>query len=245
MNLVTQTNKALNQLGYRALALPKSELDALTIFRRGKGQIGLWGSPSSVFEIPNAGVIPPVTHGNVPAITAASDSSLDANIAAEVVGSFLGAAADAIAKIGLSIKHAASVSITFSGIEEQKALPADISAFATASTLRFAPGSGALFDAAKGDDFFIAVSVLRAHKISISAKDSHGASITLNLPVIQGIAGGSAAVNVTGNNSAAVTFEDPVYSMVFAVRLDQILFDDWGIFQDLRPNKDLSTPVRN
>ena len=55
----------------------------------------------------------------------------------------------------------------------------------------------------------VTTAVARTKKYMVSAQNDHGVDVTVDVPVIQGIAGGKLAVSTAGSKNEKVVFDGP------------------------------------
>jgi hypothetical protein len=76
-----------------------------------------------------------------------------------------------------------------------------------------------------GKKLAVVTATLRTAKLSVAAKSSHGESIALSVPEIDGIVGASAKVAAVGADGTTVSFEGSE-PLVFAFQAFTMLYDD-------------------
>ncbi|MGB7373276.1 hypothetical protein [Pontixanthobacter sp.] len=216
--MASSWQKSLAQLGYTPIRLPSADFDIFTLVYEHDSRRG----HDNAFHILTAGATGtrPVPRRNIAAamIEGTAKRIHNISIGLSILQGLLSALGGA--KMGLSIGFENASEVTFSYADVTKDI---VSAVELEMFLRTAkaPDSGLL----KGwldDNLWIMTSVLKSKKIEVTAKDSHGQNLELDVPVIRDAIGGNLKVSRPSSSSTGIAFEGevplPFAAQVYKVR---------------------------
>ncbi len=221
----------LRPFGYAALALPKAGIKPLVLLGpRGKRLTPI-GKLSDLFR-PAAVPMPATSRDRTANISGQASNDLDASLGLDLLGSVIGAVGGSPLGIKAAYKRASTVKFEFGDVFETRVEVIDLDRFLATATVDPAVGPF-LGELIAEDQVYVIISTVDALSISVDASASGGASLGLDVPAVQSLAG--AKVAVSGNAAAAsvLTYTSTEAPLVFGVQLVRLFFSG-GRFETLK-----------
>jgi hypothetical protein len=218
------TRNYLKDYGYGTIALPRASIKPLLMLTRNNGRLTPLGPVTSTFS-PGAVPLPTASRGEAAPVSGSRSGGVDAKIGINILGTVIGALAGSALGIKAAYKDARKVEFEFGQVMEDQVTIADLDQFLATATVagNVGPFLKELLD---DDEVYIVVATLDAKEISVAATRDNNASLELEVPVIQQLAGGNIAVSGTGATSSTIVFKSKDTSLAFGVKVVRLDFED-------------------
>jgi hypothetical protein len=210
----------LNKFGYNVIKLPRAGIEPMDII--GRDQTTQWlGQLSKVWS---SSVPEPLTGPPHPAsaVNGQRTDALDLSIGLSVLANALAAFGASVPSLDVAYKSAHTVQFAYTNVTSTSVAPFDAGNYLAQGTLRSDnPVVKNYFFSEKSKAFLI-TEVLKADSITVSAADSHGTGVGIDVPAIQGVVGAKVNVKPSDSSNSTVTFTGPV-AVTFGFAVQQIL----------------------
>lgn len=224
----------LKGIGYNVIRLPRADFEPLLVLsQQGGDDLSVDGPLGGIMSAP--GGLPPVTQGVVAAdINGNKSSDLKIDLGLSILSGILSALG--AGKIGLNAEYsnAATIQFQFSDVTIDGINRTDLDKFLDIASLSSGPGIQRLLDA---DKAYIVTSIIKSPTISVIAKDKNGASVGVDVPIIQNAVGGKVDVQTSAGADQTVTYKGKT-PVAFGFQAVQLIYAN-GKYQSYR---DLSDP---
>jgi hypothetical protein len=228
----------LNKFGYNVIRLPRTGIEPLDVI--GRDQSMQWLGPitqvwTSASPVPLPGPPHPAA-----AVNGQRTDGLDLSFGLSILASTLAAFGASAPSLNAAFKNAHAVQFTYTNVTSTSVSPFDAGNYLAAGTLRTDnPVVQNYFGNDKAKAFLI-LEVLKADSITVTATDSHGTEVSLDMPHIEGIADAKIGVKPSGSSNSTVTFTGPVpVTFGFAVQQIARQGDKW-ILRGAAPGADIA-----
>ena len=231
----------LNNNGYNVVLLPREGIEPLDVLGRVDGDVTRLGTMSQIWTsrvpTPSSGLPHPAA-----SVTGTKTDDMDLSIGLGLLCNILngmGAIVD-LPKLTVAYQRARKVQYTFGEVEAVSIDPFAIGNFLASGDLRVNnPFVERYFDE-EGTSAYVINEVLKSDSITVSSKDEHGTSVSVDLPAIQQLV--SAKVSVTSKASEAFDLSYKASSKItFGFKAFGIIFTDgkWTV-HGVKPSGDLA-----
>lgn len=221
----------LAAFGYGTFALPKAGVPPLTLLAKRGGRLSPIG-PLAVTFPPGTAPLPLIDRHVAAPVSGARSRGVDASIGLDVLGAAIGALSGSTLGVKAAYNKASKVEFEFGDVFENAIDINLLDAYLAASPVN--PGAGpALRQLLEADEVHILTATLDASRISVTASDSAGASLSLQVPVIQQLVGGTVAVGGTGASSAVITYSSTSAPLAIGGQVVRLVFKG-GKYQTLK-----------
>ncbi len=228
----------LNKFGYNVIRLPRTGIEPLDVI--GRDQSMQWLGPiTQVWTSASPAPLPGPPHPAA-AVNGQRTDGLDLSFGLSILASTLAAFGASAPSLNTAFKNAHAVQFTYTNVTSTSVSPFDAGNYLAAGTLRSDnPVVQNYFGNDKAKAFLI-LEVLKADSITVTATDSHGTEVSLDLPHIEGIADAKIGVKPSGSSNSTVTFTGPV-PVTFGFAVQQIARqDDKWILRGAAPGADIA-----
>ncbi len=216
----------LNKFGYNVVKLPRTGIEPMDVI--GRDQVTQWLGPlskvwSSNNAEPQAGPPHPAA-----AVNGQRTDSLDLSLGLSVLANTLAAFGASVPSIDVAYKHAASVQFTYTDVTSTSVAPFDAGNYLAEGTLGTNnPVVKNYFFGEKAKAYLI-VEVLKSNSITVTATDSRGVPVEIDIPALQGVVSGKVGVKPSSDSKSTVTFTGPV-AVTFGFSVQEIAreADEW------------------
>ncbi|WP_430420998.1 hypothetical protein [Phenylobacterium sp.] len=222
----------LKPYGYGTLALPKAGVPPLTLLGKRGDRLTPLGPLATTFR-PGMAPLPESTRNRTANLSGSTTSDLKVSIGVDILGTVIGALSGSTLGIKAAYNRAKKVDFEFGDVMETKVNIADLDAYLSAATL--APGVGNYMKENLIDDqVYCIVAGVDARQISVKASGEGGASLGLEIPVLQQLVGGKVAVSSGDTTNSVVTYTSTDTALTFGVQVVRLIYDDSGIYQTMK-----------
>ena len=231
----------LNKFGYNVIKLPRTGIEPLDVI--GRDQVTQWLGPlSKVWASSGPEPLPGPPHP-ASAVNGQRTDALELSFGLSILANTLAAFGASVPSLNVAYKNAHSVQFTYTNVTSTSVSPFDAGNYLAAGTLRTDnPVVKNYFGSDKAKAFLI-VEVLKADSITVTATDSHGTEVGIDLPQIQGVVDAKIGVKPSGASNSTITFTGLV-PVTFGFSVQQIarVGDSWAL-QGAAPSADIAFGV--
>jgi hypothetical protein len=218
----------LNKFGYNVIKLPRTGMEPMDVI--GRDETTQWLGPlSTVWTSAGAEPLTGPPHPAA-AVNGQRTDALDLSVGLSVLANALAAFGASVPSLDVAYKSAHAVQFAYTNVTSTSVAPFDAGNYLAQGTLRTdnpVVKNYFLSDKAKA---FLIVEVLKSDSITVSATDSHGTGVGIDVPAIQGVVGAKINVQPSDSSNSSVTFTGPV-AVTFGFAVQQILRqgDAWAL----------------
>ena len=233
----------LQDLGYSVVSLPKADLQpGQTLLRAGKKELTRLGDLSTIVTS-GASPFPPVSTNNVAptGVSGKQTSSIDIGIGVNILGTILKALSGTTLGVDAAFQNTKSVTFAYQNVLEDHITLDQLDQYLSSSAFKL--NQNMVRAELIQNNVFVLVSTIKSATIAVTAQAANGESGDLNVPVIQGIAGGSLKVNLSQAAQGQVTFSGP-NPVVFGFKAVQIFADKNANYTVMKPLADGSVAIK-
>ena len=218
----------LNKFGYNVVKLPRVGIEPMDVV--GRDTTTQWLGPlRSVWKSTVTEPAPSVPHPAV-AMSGQQTDQLDISFGLKILANALAALGATVPSVDFAYSRAQKVQFSYTDVTSTVVAPLEAGNFLAAGTLNSDNPVVKHYFMDPEAQAFLIVDVLKSASITVSASDSHGGSVAVDVPSIQGVVGANVSVKpgAAGNDSITYTGKVPV---TFGFTVDQIEFDGtrWSI----------------
>lgn len=228
----------LNKFGYNVIRLPRTGIEPLDVI--GRDQSMQWLGPiSRVWTSTVPEPLPGAPHPAV-AINGQRTDGLDLSFGLSILASTLAAFGASAPSLNAGFKNAHSVQFTYANVTSTSVSPFDAGNYLASGMLRDTnPIVRNYFGNEKAKAYLI-LDVLKADSVTVTATDSHGSEVGIEIPHIEGIVDAKIGVKPSGSSNSTITFTGPVpVTFGFAVQEIARQGDNW-VLHGAVPTADLA-----
>ena len=209
----------LNKFGYNVIKLPRTGIEPMDVI--GRDQTTQWLGPlNRVWTSTGPEPLPGPPHPAA-AVNGQRTDALDVSFGLSILASTLAAFGASVPSLNTAYKSAHAVQFTYGNVTSTSVSPFDAGNYLSQGTLRSDnPVVKNYFGEGKAMAFLI-VEVLKADSITVTATDSHGVEVGVDLPQIQGLVEAKIGVKPSTASNSTVTFTGPV-PITFGFAVQQI-----------------------
>jgi hypothetical protein len=202
----------LNKFGYNVIKLPRTGIEPMDVIGRDQGMQWL-GPLRAVWTSNSPEPIPGPPHP-ASAVNGQRTDALELSFGLSILANTLAAFGASAPSLNTAYKNAHAVQFAYTNVTSTSVSPFDA-------------GNYLAQDDAKT---YLIVEVLKSNSITVSATDSHGTEIGINLPEIEGVIDAKIGVKPSNTSASAVTFTGPV-AVTFGFAVQQIarVGDSWTL----------------
>jgi hypothetical protein len=231
----------LNKFGYNVIKLPRTGIEPMDVI--GRDQVTQWLGPlSKVWTSTGAEPLPGPPHP-ASAVNGQRTDALDLSFGLSILANTLAAFGASVPSLDVAYKSAHSVQFAYTNVTSTSVSPFDAGNYLAQGTLRTDnPVVKSYFLGEKTKTFLI-LEVLKSDSITVTAVDSHGATIGIDIPALQGVLSSKIGVSPSDSSNSSVTFTGPV-AVTFGFSVQQIARqgDSWTLHGAM-PSADIAFAV--
>lgn len=231
----------LNKLGYNVVKLPRTGIEPLDVI--GRDQSVQWLGPiaeiwKSAVPQPAPGLPKPAT-----AVNGQKTDALDLSVGLGILKNALAAFGASAPSLDVGYKSAHTVQFSYSNVTLVSVSPFAAGAYLAKGDLATDnPVVRNYFLSGKATAWLI-VEVLRSNSITVTAADSHGVDVGVDLPAIQNVLDAKIAVKPSNAANSTITFTGPeAVTFGFAVQQIARVGDSWEL-HGAAPSADIAFAV--
>jgi hypothetical protein len=198
----------LNKFGYNVIRLPRTGIEPLDVI--GRDQSMQWLGPiAKVWTSASPQPLPGPPHPAV-AVNGQRTDGLELSFGLSILASTLAAFGASAPSLNVAFKNAHCVQFTYTNVTSTSVSPFDAGNYLTSGTLRSDNPVVRNYFANDKAKAFLILDVLKADSITVTATDSHGVEVGVELPHIEGIADAKIGVKPSSSSNSTITFTGPV-----------------------------------
>jgi len=211
----------LKSFGYNPIRLPRASLHPLQVLAKANGELTWLGEMADVFE--SSVPLPPVA-ADTPAgaISGKRTSDLSIGVALSLLGGVIGALGGSRLGLDLAYKRAKTAVFEFPEVFEDGVGVAKLDQYLAGADVR--PIGPSVEKMLEADELYVTTSCIKSRKFTLDAHSESGASVSVDVPVIQQAVGGSVKVGGSNTTDAKVTYEGTI-PLVFGFQAVQLFYD--------------------
>jgi hypothetical protein len=231
----------LNKFGYNVIRLPRTGIEPLDVI--GRDHAMQWLGPlNHVWTSAGPQPLPGPPHPAA-AINGQRTDALELSFGLSILAGTLAAFGASAPSLNTAYKNAHAVQFTYTNVTSTSVSPFDAGNYLASGSLRTDnPVVKNYFGDGKASAFLI-LEVLKADSITVTATDSHGVEVGVDLPHIEGVLDAKIGVKPSGSGNSTVTFTGTVpVTFGFAVQQIARQGDVW-ILHGAAPSGDLAFGV--
>ncbi len=231
----------LNKFGYNVIRLPRTGIEPLDVI--GRDQATQWLGPlSKVWTSSTPQPLPGPAHPAA-AVNGQRTDALELSFGLSILANTLAAFGASAPSLNTAYKNAHAVQFTYTNVTSTSVSPFDAGNYLTSGTLRTDnPVVKNYFGNDKSKAYLI-IEVLKADSITVTATDSHGVEVGVDLPHIEGIIDAKIGVKPSGSSNSTITFTGPV-PVTFGFSVQQIAREgDAWVLHGSAPSADIAFGV--
>jgi hypothetical protein len=228
----------LNKFGYNVIKLPRTGIEPMDAIGRDKTTQWL-GPLSKVWTSTGPDPLPGPPHPAA-AVNGQRTDSLDISLGLSVLANVLAAFGATVPSLNLAYKSAHSVQFAYTNVMSTAVAPFDAGNYLAQGTLRTDNPVVKNYFLSQNAKAFLIVEVLKSDSITVSATDSHGVGVGIDVPAIQGVVGAKVNVQPSDYSNSSVTFTGPA-AVTFGFSVQQILRQgDMWVLHGAAPSGDIA-----
>jgi hypothetical protein len=225
----------LKDVGFLPVRLPRADVAPLLAISRDGKELRLLGELKNAMK-PDGAPLPPVVRDveTSQTVEGTQTSAIRASIGLELLGGVLKAFTGQNLNLTAAYSSAKTVRFQFGGVTVDKVDVILLDQYLHASDI--SDGSRYIERLMIDDKVGVITSTLRAKRVAVVAQDAGGTDISVSVPAIHGVIGGTGGVEIKteGNTKIAYEGDTPVTIGVQAIRL---FFDEKGDYTAFDPFK--------
>lgn len=231
----------LNKFGYNVIRLPRTGIEPLDVIGRDQGTQWL-GPLNKVWTSTTPEPLPGPPHPAA-AVNGQRTDALELSLGLSVLANTLAAFGASAPSLNTAYRNAHAVQFTYTNVTSTSVSPFDAGNYLAAGTLRTDNPVVKNYFGNQNAKAYLIVEVLKADSITVTAIDSHGVEVGIDLPHIEGIMDAKIGVKPSGTSNSTITFTGPV-PVTFGFSVQQIArqADAW-ILRGAAPSADIAFGV--
>ena len=228
----------LNKWGYNVVKLPSAGIEPLDLI--GVERSAQWlGTLSSVWtsKIPAPVPSPPRPASTV---NGQKTDALELSLGLSVLANALSAFGAAVPSLDVAYSKASTVQFAYTNVTLTTVSPLDAGNYLAGGTFQTENPTVQNYFQNPDAKAYLITSVLRSDSISVTASDTHGTGVTVDVPAISGMVGAKVGVKPSSSSNSTVTFTGP-QPVTFGFIVQQISYLDgkWSL-RDAPASPDIS-----
>lgn len=218
----------LNKLGYNVVRLPRTGIEPLDVI--GRDETVQWLGPIAEIwksAVPQPAPLPPK---DAVSVNGQRTDALELSVGLGILKNALAAFGASAPSLDTAYKSAHSVQFSFSDVKIVSVSPFSAGSYLAKGDLATDnPVVRNYFLSGKASAWLI-VEVLRSNSITVTATDSHGVEVGVDVPAIQNVVDAKVGVKPSSSSNSTVTFSGPnAVTFGFAVQQIARVGDAWEL----------------
>jgi len=226
----------LKDIGFLPLRLPRADVAPLDMVEEDGKDLNLLGAMTNAM-VPAAGVTaPPIVHDIQTAqnIQGTKTSQVKLGIGVTILGNILKAITGQNLAISAAFQNASTMTFQFADSSVDKVDIILLDRFLSQSDID--PHLTQIHNLLIEGKMAIITAVTKTKKYLVTAQRDNGAQVSIDVPVLQQVAGGSLKIDAASSDNTKVSFEGPT-PLAFGVQAIRVSFDENGKFTAFDPMK--------
>lgn len=233
----------LNKFGYNVIRLPRTGIEPLDVI--GRDHAMQWLGPlAKVWTSSSPEPLPGPPHPAV-AVNGQRTDALELSLGLSVLANTLAAFGVSAPSLNTAYKNAHAVQFTYTNVTSTSVSPFDAGNYLASGTLRTDNPVVKTYFCDERARAYLILDVLKADSITVTATDTNGIEVDVDLPHIEAIVDAKIGVKPSNSANSTITFTGTVpVTFGFAVQQIARQGDAW-ILHGAAPSAELSFGVRN
>lgn len=231
----------LNKFGYNVIKLPRTGIEPMDVIGRDQGMQWL-GPLSKVWTSAGPQPLPSPPHP-ASAVNGQRTDALDLSLGLSILANTLAAFGASVPSLDVAYRSARSVQFAYTNVTSTSVSPFDAGNYLAQGSLR--TDNPVVKNYFLGDKTrtFLIIEVLKSDSITVTASDSHGTEVGIDLPQIQGVVDAKISVKPSNASNSSITFTGPV-AVTFGFSVQEIarIGDAWSL-RGAAPSGDVAFAV--
>lgn len=169
--------------------------------------------------------------------TSKIDLSVGLSILTNIVAAISGKSCD----LSAGFQQAATIVMEFAGVVIDRVDIVKLDRLLSAATID--PNCRAIHERMVKDECGIITAVMRCSRYLVTAQSTSGEKLSLDVPLLQNLAGGNVRVSASSDDDRKVTYEGPV-PLAFGIQAVRVFYDNSGRFTAFDPVSPGSAALR-
>src|SRR5271168_2245921 len=211
----------LNKLGYNVVKLPRTGIEPMDVIGRDTTMQWL-GTIDTIWTsaVPKPLPSPPKA---ATAVNGQRTDALDLSVGLGILANTLAAFGASAPSLDVAYKSAHAVQFSFGDVTVTSVAPFVAGSYLAKGDLDTANPAVTNYFNGKATAYLI-VEVLKSNSITVTATDSHGVAVGVDLPAIQGVVDAKISVKPSNASNTSITFSGPD-AVTFGFAVQQIARD--------------------
>jgi hypothetical protein len=232
----------LNKFGYNVIKLPRTGIEPMDVI--GRDQVTQWLGPlGKVWTSAGPEPLPGPPHP-ASAVNGQRTDALDLSFGLSILANTLAAFGASVPSLDVAYKSAHSVQFAYTNVTSTSVSPFDAGNYLAQGTLRTDNPVVKNYFLGEKTKTFLILEVLKSASITVTAVDSHGTSIGVDIPALEGVLSSKIGVSPSDSSNSSVTFTGPD-PVTFGFSVQQIARqgDCWAL-HGAAPSADIAFAVQ-
>ncbi len=212
----------LNRFGYNVVKLPRVGIEPMDVI--GKDETTQWLGP--LRAVWTSTVAEPVLSPPRPAAAVAGQKTdqLDLGFGIKILANALAAFGATVPSVDFAFQKASKVQFSYTAVTSTAVAPLDAGNYLTNGKLNSDNPVVRHYFTGQESQAFLIVDVLKSDSITVTATDSHGVEVGVDVPAIQGVVGANVKVSPSSASNSTITFTG-TQPVTFGFIVNEIEFD--------------------
>jgi hypothetical protein len=209
----------LNKFGYNVVKLPRTGIEPMDVI--GRDTVTQWLGPISRVWTSGSPEPQPGPPNPAIAVNGQRTDSLDLSLGLSVLASTLAAFGASVPSLNVAYQRASSVQFTYSDVTSTSVAPFDAGNYLAEGTLSTNNPVVKNYFFGENAKAYLIVEVLKSTSITVTATDSHGLPVEIDIPALEGVVSGKVGVKPSSDSKSTITFTGTV-PVTFGFSVQQI-----------------------
>jgi hypothetical protein len=230
----------LNKLGYNVVKLPRSGVEPMDVI--GRDQTMQWLGPidsiwSSAIPKPMPGPPKPAS-----AVNGQRTDALDLSVGLSILGNTLAAFGVSVPSLDVAYKSAHSVQFSYTNVTLTEVGPFAAGSYLAKGELQSDNPTVKNYFLSNQATAYLIVQVLKSNSLTVTATDSHGTAVSVDLSAFQGV-DAKVGIKPSSSGNSTISFSGPdAITFGFAVQQIAREGDAWTL-HGVAPSSDIAFAV--
>lgn len=212
----------LNRFGYNVVKLPRVGIEPMDVV--GKDETTQWLGPLRAVWTSTVGE--PIVSPPRPAAQVAGQKTdqLDLGFGVKILANALAAFGATVPSVDFAFQKASKIQFSYTGVTSTAVAPLEAGNYLTNGKLNSDNPVVRHYFTGQESQAFLIVDVLKSDSITVTATDSHGVEVGVDVPAIQGVVGANVKVSPSSASNSTITFTG-TQPVTFGFIVNEIEFD--------------------
>jgi hypothetical protein len=237
----------LNQYGYNVVKLPRTGIEPMDVIGSDDGGVLDLGPIRNIWTSPNPEPIPTPPRPTT-AVNGMKTEALDVSFGLKILSGALAAFGVTVPSLDLAYQSAQSVHFAYTNVTTTSVVPFEVGNYlggtdASKGTLNTNNVQVKNYFFNENAKAYLILDVLKSDSITVSATDSHGVGVSVDVPAIQGMVGANVSVKPSSSSNSEITFKGPV-PLTFGFAVQEIVrTGDVWVLHGVKPSGSIAFAV--